>query len=157
MNSAGIAFAGLVSAAAGAWLRWVIAGDMRHGRDSAGWPQAIGVVESSTVVTTKDPEGGSAFRPDIRYRYSVAGTTYHGNVVSYTLKTFVGSHAAAGQHLARYPVGCTVVVRHHPAQPDIAVLEPGRPRHGWMPLMLGWIFIVQGLVTLGLAVRSALS
>jgi hypothetical protein len=131
--------------------------EVRDGRASMGWSPAIGIVESSDVVAVKNPEGGSGFRPDIRYRYSVGGTTYHADVVSYTLRAFVVSRATAEKHVARYPVGSTVVVHHDPGQPGTAVLEPGVPPHGKGSQLIGAVFIALGIGALIAAIRLASS
>lgn len=79
-------------------------------------------------------EGGDG--PRLRYRYSAGGRQFSGSRVA-----FHGQPA-----LDRYKNGQPVTVYYDPAAPDRSVLEPGPGLLGYLPLGLGGLFFVLGLI-----------
>ena len=100
----------------------VAVSDLILGRLSASWPRVAGTIEESVVVHrggTRNP-----YRPAIAYTYTVEGRTYRrGRRIFGAEGTYLpgGAEAIA----ARYRVGETVRVAHHPTRQGFAVLEPG--------------------------------
>jgi hypothetical protein len=157
MTPSDTALAGVTLTVVGVVVCWRLQRDVRRGRASAGWPQALGVVESSDVVEGKDADGHPAWRAEVRYRYSVGGVTHHGDVVRALLRNVLGPEAFAKDQAVRHPVGQAVVVRYHPERPDIAVLETGVPWYGYAMLACGVACIILGGVFLITAIRELAS
>ena len=95
--------------------------DLIFGRSSASWSTAEGIITASGVIRrgTRNP-----YRAAISYTYTVEGRTYRGQRRQYGAEgSYLPDGAAA--IAARYPVGATARVYHHPTRPGLAVLEPG--------------------------------
>ncbi|WP_425442910.1 DUF3592 domain-containing protein [Solemya velesiana gill symbiont] len=93
------------------------------------------------------------FRADIRYEYSVAGTSYSGTDVTIE-RIWTQDKAVAKSTLQRYPIGARVTVYYDPSTPRRSVLEPGM-KGGWpAQIELGVIFCVVSLI--GFAIASYL-
>jgi hypothetical protein len=94
-----------------------------HGAASESWPAASGVV-IQTGSDEPDDTTDAAYRARLVYKYEVAGTTHFNN-----LRRF--AQVESGAH---YKTGDRVKVCYLPADPDIAVLEPGNSGAAlWMP------------------------
>ncbi len=124
--------------------------DVARGLASTGWPQATGVVQSSTVER-EDSDGdavqGNAARVKIVYAYTVRGQNYRASRFSFG-DGVPDSDAIAEGLVSQYPVGQTVTVYYSPSDPAVAVLRPGASWSSWLPLLLGGAFFFAGLVCL---------
>jgi hypothetical protein len=95
--------------------------DLIFGRASASWSTAEGVITDSGVIHRGTR---NLYRAAITYTYTIEGRTYRGQRRQYGAEgSYLPDGAAA--IAARYPVGATVTVYHHPTRPGLAVLEPG--------------------------------
>jgi hypothetical protein len=86
----------------------------------------------------------------IEYRYTVDGQQLTGDRVwtsdgnsSSNVSTF------AKNAVASYPVGKEVAVHYDPAAPAVCVLEPGTTWTTYLPLGLGGLFFMVGVLLLG--------
>jgi hypothetical protein len=111
---------------------------------SRGWPVTSGVITDSHWRTPVAGGREEKVRADIRYRYTVGGQIYRGDVISYGEMLF----ASDADRLQRYPQGATVEVHYDPQDPGLAVLESGA---GKAP----GLFILAGLGALGYGVWRA--
>ena len=99
----------------------------RLSHESAEWPRVLGVVVETRAVWSSSPRSGRSYWPLVHYRYSVGGTTYVGDRVSFRAKY---GRADAEDAVARYPAGSVVSISYSPSVPQRSVLEPGTWRGG---------------------------
>jgi len=104
-----LAIIGAAFVAAGTWLVWTSAGNLRLGRQSLGWPIAVG-----TITSSGHDEDGTF----IAYEYDVGGRQYTNDQVDFGMLD-------RGDRLGHYRVGRAVAVHYRPSDPQAAVLEPG--------------------------------
>lgn len=137
---------GALFAAAGAWLLPRGLDVVAEGRASVAWPEARGTVIRSEVVrerATRRRNGTNRVayrdRAEIRYRYEVDGVAYEGDrvrVVDYaSRRNRLRLSDPAADTAQRYPLGAEVTVRHAPADPARALLEPGLDLKTSQPLL----------------------
>lgn len=136
----------LFSLAAAGWRAW-------QAMASAGWPQVQATVEQSGIREERDSKGQSRYLIDVRYRYQVDGRELSASRVYFGDTGFL-LESEAREVLAPYPVGQVVSASYNPADPQSAVLEPGRPRNLGLLFVLAGVFGVPGLVILLLAPRK---
>lgn len=128
------------------------AGQMLEGARARGWPEAQGSVLSSTVVTHTGKKGRKTYRAEVAYDYAIDRRRYTGNRVDVSDVTSAKEEAQAVA--AEYSVGAPVRVRFNPEEPSKSVLRPGVPGELWVPLGIGTLFAVVGLVVAGAVYRS---
>ena len=121
--------------------------DKRYAAASAQWPTTSGRVDSSRVVSDQRSDSASQ-SPLVEYSYEVGGQTYAAKRVSFDLAATL----LADKVVAQYPVGSEVQVAYDPADPNVAVLQPGgRGPGGYaytMALIGPIILIVTGVAML---------
>ena len=111
-----------------------------HGSASRSWPTVSGVV-IQTGMDEPDDTTDSAYRARLVYKYQVQGTTHFNNLRSF-------AQVESGPH---YKTGDHVKVSYLPADPDIAVLEPGNSSDAlWLPGIGIVLLLVSGAVFLWL-------
>jgi hypothetical protein len=96
---------------------------------AAEWPTAEGTMIAADIIkrTSKSDDEFDSYLPKVRYTYAVNGVGYEGDIIRIGLEDLgYVREKQARDHLARYPVGATIAVRHDPQKPDIAVLEVGQ-------------------------------
>jgi hypothetical protein len=111
---------------------------------SRGWPVTSGVITDSRWRTRISGGREEKTAAEIRYRYTVGGQIYRGDVISYGEMLFASDEG----RLQRYPQGAAVEVHYDPHDPGLAVLESGA---GKSP----GLFILAGLGVLGYGVWKA--
>ncbi len=101
-----------------------------HGYASRHWPTTAGVV----IMSGDDGDTtDSAAYARFVYRYDVAGATHFNNLRRFA-QVEGGSVEEAGRIASVYRKGADVNVSYFPADPDIAVLEPGNSGASlWLP------------------------
>ena len=114
---------------------WMV---IAKGREKKAWP----TVEGHIIEASKAGGVGDLF-PNIVYRYEVAGKGFE-KLMDYPSGTeptpeFVNSY------LKKYSVGLSVVVYHHPDNPEEATLEPTQGSD-WIIFVLGALMAVFGLL-----------
>jgi hypothetical protein len=119
--------AGLFAIAALAYFCWEF-GRLWFAMRSEFWPQVIGTIEKVEIDQSRDSDGDVFFEPRIRYRYSVAGTTYSGKRLAFRPK---GSYRYEDvvEELAGVTASKQHPVYYHPKHPRLSLLKPG-PRLG---------------------------
>ena len=98
---------GILALTAGLQRAW-------HGSASQAWPTVSGAV-IQTGADEPDDTTDTAYRARLIYKYEVKGATHFNNLRSF----------AQVESDAHYKTGDRVKVSYLPADPDIAVLEPG--------------------------------
>jgi hypothetical protein len=110
------------------------------------WPQTTGkIVESAVEEVTHETFGRMAFRPCIRFTYHAAGRPRESRHFAFHSGT--GSRAQAEATIARYPVGSTVTVYHHPDRPEQAVVDTGHAGLSVAVAALAGLLVVGMIVT----------
>jgi hypothetical protein len=157
----GLTLFAIVFAAPGAAM--ILPGVFRiwRGYESRSWPVAAGTVvygrvESSTSAATDD-DGRivrtTSFGPRVVYSYEVHGKKYFSNTRR------LGQLAGAGEDWAeelmeKYPVGAAVKVAYSPADPELAVIEPGINSEAWWLPGAGLAFLLFGLAVYFFAIPA---
>jgi hypothetical protein len=116
----------------------------RHGAlaaASATWPTTPGKVLRSGVLQQRRPKGGSTYRSDICYEYTVAGRRHEGDVVQFG-SLDMATAAAAQKILDPYPVGTNVVVHYKPDDPAVATLETTAAAAHWRLRAVSWTLLI---------------
>lgn len=126
---------------------------LREARASNAWPTTDGVVTVARVESKRERRDGKTktmYWHHVEYRYAVNDEELTGDRVwitdgnsSANVSTF------AKQAVASYPVGKEVTVHYDPAAPAVCVLEPGTTWTTYLPLGLGGIFFMVGVLLLG--------
>jgi hypothetical protein len=98
---------------------------MGRGEPSKDWPTTVGTVTHSGVKSVRPgaARGGTKYRPDVEYEYSVGGETYIGNRLNFS--GAAGGRGPANEKADAYPEGSRVIVHYNPNSPSDSVLEPG--------------------------------
>jgi len=130
--------------------------ELRKSKESATWPTTEGkIVDSKVVVheeTRTDDDGdestSTVYRPNIRFSYSVNGLAYTADTWKGRMRVSTGAPKYSEGVVARYPVGRAVTVHYDPTQPDFAVLEPGNRDGATVPLIVGIVFGLTGVLFL---------
>jgi len=135
---------GILALSSGAQRLW-------RGAASEHWPSVQGKVLFSRVTAseTRDSEHQSSttFSPQFVYTYELAGIKHFGNRRRFGRIEGSGEDWAADIS-ARYPAGKGIRVYYFPADPDVAVLEPGNSSEAlWLP-GVGVVALLFGLATL---------
>ena len=99
------------------WKAWT---NIQLAKASTGWPTVSGTVTSSETAKVMFRK-----QPRVTYSYSVNGTPYTGNRISFAAGYPPKETDAI---LGRYPVGRGVVVAHEFGNPAQATLETGSNR-----------------------------
>jgi hypothetical protein len=109
---------------------------------SESWPTVEGVVKVSEVDRRHDKDG-TTYHADVMYEYTVDGTLYSCDRVSYG--DYGSSNSSHARRVCnRYPQGQTVVVYYDPGDPEEAVLEAGRTWATFAVAGFGAIFALVG-------------
>jgi hypothetical protein len=135
---------GILALSGGAQRLW-------RGAASQHWPSVEGKVLFSRVNTSEtrdsDQRRDTTFSPQFVYTYEVGGAKHFNN------RRRFGHIEGSGEDwaediAARYEIGKAVRVYYFPADPDVAVLEPGNNSEGlWLP-GVGLVALLFGLATL---------
>jgi hypothetical protein len=105
---------------------------LRIARAAGQWPTATATIVSSDVetrhrsgdATGMRTERGFEYLPRVAYEYSVDGTPYQSDRITFDDLRF-DSYVAAKVIADRYAPGSEVSVSYDPQRPEHAVLEPG--------------------------------
>ena len=138
--------AGLGGVGAGVW-------NLYRGLRCESWPTADGVVDRAKMKFHSSSKGGVTYSADVSYHYQTAGTYHTGARLAFG--TMSSSASYAQDILARYPVGAKVQVHYSPDDPELAVLETGVHGGVWIEFGVGTVFVLVGLMFMGLFRRAA--
>jgi len=95
------------------------------------WPTTHGTI-TNTNVHVGGNWRGRWYRAQIAFKYQVSGTEHIGVRAFFGDQVSWMSHYSAVQEVSRYSTGSTVEVFYDPADPSVAVLEPGVHRQLWI-------------------------
>lgn len=99
------------------WRAYQRAEETRH------WQATPAVITTSLLLTERPTHNSPpAYRAEIHYRYTSAGTAHTGTRVR-RVEGRSSHKAGAEEKLARYPVGAPVTCYVDPADPAMAILE----------------------------------
>ncbi len=143
---------GLALCVFGAWLD-------RAGRRAASWPTTDGTVVYSEVVelpsSLDDRRRIGETRPqeaEVHHSYRVGGRAYRGKGISMSTGLIPYWEDMLARRIRdRYAVGGKVTVYYDPADPRLAVLEPGASIESRVALLAGAVLVGAAVV---LALRS---
>ena len=155
---------GVLTLLIGAAGLWAAASLAASGDASQGWAQTKGRVIASGVETRRDVSATDLGRfgpdryehlPAVRYTYTVRTQMHTADRVRFGERN--AERGAGGRERAQaeadlYPEGADVTVHYDPADPDTAVLEPGRQGTPWM-IGVGGVAALAGLAMVGFGVR----
>jgi hypothetical protein len=127
-----------------------------RGYQAQSWPTVPGTIVAAEVKTEyvsgdRGTDGDDTYIPLITYAYKVDGRELRSTRRQWTDASET-SPARAERVLANYPIGSTVSVYHHPARPELAVLDPGVSRNSFLLLFAGLIFAVAPTFGFGLPI-----
>lgn len=112
------------------------------------YPTIEAHITRAEVVETHPTPRSTAYRPEVIYEYSVAGTTYKGHIKQ-EVDLFAARRAAEAR-LKGYIAGDYIQVHYNPANPSESMQKVYVPLFG---LMLLWALSL-GLLGIGLAVLA---
>ena len=91
--------------------------------DTTDWTPVDGVVTNSSVSSRTGNEGGVVYCLNVDYEYTIDGTTYQGNKISYSSDGTCDSSSKNSDE--DYPEGKEITVYVNPSDHSEAVLETG--------------------------------
>ena len=141
----------LVFYAIGAGVIWLGAASWLRANATRKWPAVDGQLEERHLKTTHDR--ALMYEVQMRYRYSVNGTTYEGTniAIGYGASSTYKAHKMLHDKLMS---GTTVQVRYNPHKPSEALLSCGANASVFMPIVFGVTFLS---VLTGIVALSAIS
>src|SRR5262249_4832891 len=95
--------------------------------DSYNWPEAPGIVESTTAKTWLDDKKVIKYFGRVVYRYSVNGQEYTSDLTDLGPGMKRIERQAALADVSLYQPGGTVTVYYDPNDPSVGVIEKGIP------------------------------
>jgi hypothetical protein len=125
---------------------------------SRAWPETRGVVTKAAVqeiVTTDDDTPSRSYMPRLEYSYLVAGKRQSHSRIRFGTGIYSTGFRFYPRRLMRpYSVGQAVKVFYDPADPSVAVLEPGKTgrEHLFMAALLFgfaiviWVFVLREIL-----------
>ena len=128
------------SFALGLWIR-------RREQVANSWPQASGVVVTSTTLRQYAGQGRDEILPVIEYEFTHDGRSLRSSHWR-PLNFSVGNSISAKAVTSRYPVGSPVTVFVNPRDPMRSVLECQPSWLCWVPFGFGILFVVLFTITL---------
>ena len=134
-------------------LIWGV-GNYLDARSSESWPSVDGVIVSSETIVKRDESGKNEpyYRAVVSYSYSVDGYEYNNDNISFG--TASGLNKTSAEQVVRsYPPGRRVKVYYNPDNPNTAVLVKGGAGESLLPMVLGAVAVIVGLLVVVLAFR----
>lgn len=108
---------------------------------TANWPTVKGEVTSSSVSSHRGSKGGRTYKPEVSYRYSVAGVAYTSDSITLCMSFSESGGGYARRTVAAFPAGKTVAVYYDPTSPGVSVLFNGLGDREWQTLSLLALFV----------------
>lgn len=96
-----------------------------------GWPTADGEVTESKVVSQRGSKGGTTYKPEVHYRYSVGGGSFTSDTITKGLSYSTSSGGYARKVLGEFPAGKKIKVFYDAVDPSSSVLYAGMGEHEW--------------------------
>ncbi len=114
---------------------------LRRARSSVDWP-----VVPATIMESRVLRQGSARSPRLTFSYRVEAQGRVGHRLWVGPRSVAVTGGWADGVVARYPVGANVRVAVDPRDPAYAVLEAGPRAMHWLPLAIGAVVLVAGIL-----------
>ncbi|MBL4884939.1 MAG: DUF3592 domain-containing protein [Planctomycetaceae bacterium] len=145
----GALFMGTIFAVVGGCFMWFWGWPvLQMAKASQDWPSTNGSVLSSEVVSNRDNDGDTSYRPQIEYSYQVDGQDYQQGNIRYDGDWGSSNSSYAHKTVREYPIGKQVDIYYDPENVTEAVLEPGVTWASYSILGFGLIFFLVGSVIL---------
>lgn len=123
---------------------------LERAKASKNWPTTGGVVLESRIQEHHSNNSSStSYSPKIVYRYQVKQNEFESNTVWFGSDVSTSSRSTASNAVKRFPVEKEVTVYYDPADPAIAVLEPGVFKTTYFFYLFGWLFLGIGILMTG--------
>ncbi|MDH4156936.1 MAG: DUF3592 domain-containing protein [candidate division Zixibacteria bacterium] len=124
----------------GGIIALLAAGRLSESLEMRNWPSVDGVVTASFVGD------GRLYRPEVQYRYRVAGVTYvgHSNLNAPGFGGKTRRREVAVKSIAEYPAGSSVRIHYNPQQPGESRLLVSTPWNVFGQLSLGLLLFMGG-------------
>ncbi|QDV15521.1 hypothetical protein Pan153_01350 [Gimesia panareensis] len=131
---------------------------LERAKASKEWPTTDGVVLESKIESHHSSNSSSStYSPKVIYRYEVEGQEFKGDTVWFGNDVSTSDRSMSSKTVKKYPVQKNVTVYYDPAEPAVAVLEPGVFKTTYFFYLFGWLFLGLGLLmTSGILFRSLL-
>jgi hypothetical protein len=129
-----------LSCAFGFWIR-------RREQAARDWPQASGVIVTSTTLRQYAGHGTYEVSPVIEYEFTHDGRSFRSSHWR-PLNFSVGNSISAQAVTSRYPVGQSVTVFVNPRNPMRSVLECQPSWLCWVPFGFGILFVALSALAL---------
>ena len=117
--------------------------NMNKANDSAAWSQVTAEIIKSEVMTSTSTSSSSnnrTYSPVIEYQYEFNSRSYQSDTVYFGLMGTNDSSFAHGIR-SKYPKGMMTTAYVNPADPEEAVLEPGKSGSSGLLLWIGILLI----------------
>jgi hypothetical protein len=121
----------------------------RRSKVAANWPIAPGAIESCSLESSSDGDGGTTYEVKVRYRYTIHQKEYCGSRLAFGYSASSGQ--SAHEQLRSKLASCKVVdVRYDPTDPSISTLSFGLHRSiqfmfvfaiTWLAFVIGFTVI----------------
>lgn len=113
------------------------------------WPTAKGIVESSSIQTSSDSEGGSTYQVVVQYSYTVNNKKYTNDKIAFGYVSSSGEEAHL-EILNKIKNASAITVRYEPNNPQNAVLSFGfhRSIQFIFAFAITWLAFVIGFTVL---------
>jgi hypothetical protein len=124
----------------------------RKAKSAMRWPTVNGTIVSSTVESHFDSDGDTMYGASVRYKYQIGRNEYESDRLEWGTHVSTNRPQQAEAIVKKYPPGRAVKVYYDPANPAVAVLEPGSMRAVRIMAFVALIFAVVGVIFLVFAV-----
>ncbi|MCI0580932.1 MAG: DUF3592 domain-containing protein [Chloroflexi bacterium] len=141
----------------GLWFAFTVARLQKAAALLQSWPSTSGQILAASLEPETAPGGrGTRYRPQIRYRYQVAGQTYEGSKIQFLEGATTLREAQA--RIAPYALGQAVTVFYNVNRPQAALLDRGQVnwRHSLYASLICLGVAADGFVVAGLSAWSLL-
>lgn len=146
-----VTLVGIVFIVIGLVLLLVGIGQKKKAKAAEEWPTVQGMIMSSGLQEKRHYDSDThrtsvTYEPQVQYEYSLMGTSYQGNSLSFGKASY--NYNTATKKIAPYPQGASVTVHYDPADPSKAVLET-KSAGGTFLIIMGIFFLaIGGLITI---------
>jgi hypothetical protein len=119
-------------------------------RAADSWPTVQGVIDSSSISTSRSRRGRTTYRCKVAYHFVVNGTTWTGDRMD-PMGISSSSRSSAEENLRKYPALGPCTVHYDPADPARNCLELGSTTMSWAFLGFGLLMFLGGGVAMARA------
>jgi hypothetical protein len=122
----------------------------RRSTQAAGWPTTPGTVTHLAIEEKSDSEGGTTYKVNVRYTYTVDGVGYEGDQLAFGYVASSGREAHDEIH-SKLKNARQIAVRYDPSDPAVSCLSFGLHRSiqlgcafaiTWLAFVIGFTLIV---------------